>query len=161
LRRRSAAVLLLAAAVSGGAVSARCARPGSESGGALEAESLRIVARYDEAWVRKDVPAVEKILAPEYVYFSSRGEVSGLAQTRAMLSSPGYRVDRARRDELRAYRHGSTVVVSSHWTAAGVFENKPFTDDQRCSVVVTFAGGVGRVLSEHCTAVASAERTRD
>jgi len=159
LTRRSAGALVLAAAC--GVLVPGCARPGPESGGALEAESLRVVARYDQAWVRKDVPAVVKILAPEYVYFSSRGKVSGLADTRAMLSSPGYRVDRSRRDELRAYRHGSTVVVSSHWTAAGVFDSQPFTDDQRCSVVVAFGGGVGRVLSEHCTALVPEEPARD
>lgn len=33
----------------------------------------KALATYDEAFNRKDVKAVEKILAPSYVYFSSTG----------------------------------------------------------------------------------------
>ena len=152
--RRGAA--LVAAATLAGVVA--CARPAEApppAGGMLEKEAQKLVARYDDAWMRKDLAAIGKLLAPEYVYFSSKGEVSDLAATRAMLSSPGYRLERGRRDDLKAYRHGSTVVVGTHWTGAGVFDGKPFTDDQRCSVVVAFAGGTGRILSEHCTAIAA------
>ena len=133
-----------------------CARPAEappSAGGMLEKEALKLVARLDDAWMRKDLAAVSKLLAPEYVYFSSKGAVSDLAATRAMLASPGYRLERSQRDETKAYRHGSTVVVSSRWRGAGVFDGKPFTDDQRCSVVVAFAGGSGHVLSEHCTGI--------
>ena len=131
-----------------------CARPAEApppAGGMLEKEALKLVARYDDAWMRKDLVAIGKLLASEYVYFSSKGDVSDLAATRKMLSSDGYRLERGRRDEVKAYRHDSTVVVSTHWTGAGVFDGKPFTDDQRCSVVVAFAGGSGKILSEHCT----------
>jgi ketosteroid isomerase-like protein len=133
-----------------------CARPAEApppAGGMLEKEAQKLVARYDEAWMRKDLAAIGKLLAPEYVYFSSKGAVSDLAATRAMLSSDGYRLERGRRDALKSYRHGSTVVVSTHWTGAGVFDGQPFTDDQRCSVVVSFAGGTGRILAEHCTQI--------
>lgn len=152
--RRGAVLVLFAGTL---AVAAACARPAEApppAGGMLEKEALKLVARYDDAWMRKDTTAIGKLLASEYVSFSSKGEVSDLAATRAMLSSPGYRLESGRRDDVKAYRHDSTVVVSGHWTGAGVFDGKPFTDDQRCSVVVAFAGGSGKILSEHCTAIA-------
>ena len=144
---------VLAAALLGAVACARRPEPqqAPPAGGMLEKEALKLVARYDDAWMRKDLVAIGKVLAPEYVYFSSKGDVSDLAATRAMLSSEGYRLERGQREDLKAYRHGETVVVSSHWTGAGVFDGKPFTDDQRCSVVVAFSGGSGRILSEHCT----------
>ncbi len=147
--RRGALVVGLLAAL----LAASCAKKPAEppAGGILEKEALKIVARLDDAWTRKDVDAVGRLLAPEYVYFSSKGAVMDLAAMRTMLAASGYRVDRSRRDETKAYRFGETVVVSSHWTGAGVSDGKPFTDDQRCSVVVAFSGGTGRVLSEHCT----------
>ncbi|HYX20869.1 MAG TPA: nuclear transport factor 2 family protein [Thermoanaerobaculia bacterium] len=151
--RSGAGLVLLAATL---AAAASCARPPEApppAGGMLEKEALKLVARYDDAWMRKDMVAIGKLLAADYVYFSSRGDVSDLAATRAMLSSPGYRLERGRRDDLKAYRHDATVVVSTHWTGAGVFDGKPFTDDQRCSVVVAFAGGTGKILSEHCTRI--------
>lgn len=142
-------------AVAAALVAAACARRGEPApppaGGILEKEALKLVARYDEAWMRKDLPAIGRLLAPEYVYFSSKGDVSDLAATRALLASQGYRLERGTREDTKAYRFGETVVVSSHWLGAGVFDGKPFTDDQRCSVVVAFSGGSGRVLSEHCT----------
>lgn len=147
--RRGALVVGLLAALLAAACAKRPAEP--PAGGILEKEALKIVARLDDAWTRKDVDAVGRLLAPEYVYFSSKGAVMDLAAMRTMLAASGYRVDRSRRDETKAYRFGETVVVSSHWTGAGVSDGKPFTDDQRCSVVVAFSGGTGRVLSEHCT----------
>ena len=99
--------------------------------------------------------ALDKILAPEYAYFSSLGGVSDLAKTRETVASPGYRLERGERSEIATYRIGTTVVVSTRWQGAGVFDGKPFQDDQRCSVVVGFADGRGRVLSEHCTNIPS------
>lgn len=153
MKRSARAGLCLAACV---VVLTACERapgaaPGKPATGALEADALKLVARYDEAWMRKDLPAIEKILAPSYVYFSSRGGVSDLAKTRASLASPGYRMEKGVRDELEARRYGATVVVGSHWVGAGVFDGQPFADDQRCSIVVGFADGSGRVLSEHCS----------
>jgi ketosteroid isomerase-like protein len=151
--RASVGVAAAAAAM----LAAACAKPPAQQEpavGMLETEAEKLIVRYDEAWTRKDMTAIGKLLAPEFVYFSSKGEVSDLAATRAMLSSEGYRLERGRRDAVKAYRHGSTVVVSTHWTGAGVFDGKPFTDDQRCSVVVSFAGGSGRILSESCTNLA-------
>lgn len=152
--RRAASPIVVAACVL--ALSACGRRPPSAAEapppvGALEADALKVVTRYDEAWMKKDLGAVNKILAPEYVYFSSRGELSDLAKTRALLASPAYRLETGRREEMRAYRFGSTVVVDSHWIGAGAFDGKPFSDDQRCSIVVGFADGRGRVLAEHCT----------
>ena len=148
--RRLAAALLVAAATGAWA----CARPEAPEAGAqgvLEADALKLLTRYDAAWAAKGVAAVDRMVAPDYVYFSSKGRVEGRDQMRAMLASPGYRIDRSTRDDVHAYRLGSTVVIGSHWTGAGTFEGQPFTDDQRCSVVIAFAGGAGRVLSEHCT----------
>ena len=131
-----------------------CRRPEASppaGSGSFEASALALVARYDEAWMKKDMAAIDRILAPSYVYVSSRGDLSDLAKTRALVSSPGYRLVQGRRDELTAHRVGQTVVVTSHWIGSGEFEGKPFEDDQRCSVVVGFADTAGRVLSEHCT----------
>jgi ketosteroid isomerase-like protein len=41
-----------------------------------EREIGRFIQRYDDAWNQKDAANIERILAPEYVYFSSKGEVT-------------------------------------------------------------------------------------
>ena len=147
---------LLAAA----SLAAACSRRSHDAAlpartGVLESDALALVERYDAAWSRKDWAMLEKVLARDYVYFSSKGDVSDRAATKQLVTSPVYRLDRGERTEQKTYRSGSTVVVSSHWIGAGVFDGKPFADDQRCSVVVAFADGKGRVLSEHCTNLAA------
>jgi hypothetical protein len=129
----------------------RPAEPAPPGGGSFEAAARALVARYDGAWMKKDLAAIRKILAPSYVYVSSRGDVSDLAKTVALISSPGYRLERGLRDQLSAHRFGQTVVVTSHWVGAGEFDGRRFEDDQRCTVVVGFSDTAGRVLSEHCT----------
>ncbi len=151
MTRRRGAGLALVASLFGLLGCGRSEPPATEAHGTLEKDARALIVHYDDAWKAKDVKALDKILAPEYVYFSSLGGVSDLAKTREMVGSPGYRLERGERSEERTYRFGTTVVVSTRWQGAGVFDGKPFQDDQRCSVVVGFADGRGRVLSEHCT----------
>jgi hypothetical protein len=153
LRRRRARIPVAAAACF---LAVSCTEPAPPAGGpgVLEADAIRLLVRYDGAWNRKDWQTVDRILAPGYVYFSSKGRVSDRAWAKTMMESPTYRLDTTRRDEIVVHRSGSTVVVGSRWRGSGTYDGKPFTDDQRCSVVVAFADGAGRVLSEHCTAIA-------
>jgi hypothetical protein len=155
LSRRGHARIPVAAAACLVAVS--CTQPAPPAGGpgVLEADALKLLARYDDAWNRKDWQAVDRILAPQYVYLSSKGRLSDRTWAKKMMESPAYRLDTTHRDEIVAHRSGSTVVVGSRWRGSGTYDGKPFTDDQRCSVVVAFADGEGRVLSEHCTAIAA------
>ena len=141
----------LIAALLGLAACRRSAPPPSETSGALESDARAAILRYDDAWMKKDVKALDRLLAPDYVYFSSLGGVTDLKKTRETVASPDYRLERGERSEIHTYRAGTTVVVSTRWKGAGSFKGKPFDDDQRCSVVVGFVDGKARVLSEHCT----------
>ena len=132
------------------------APPPAETSGALEADARAAILHYDDAWMKKDVRALDRLLAPDYVYFSSLGGVTDLKKTRETVASPDYRLERGQRSEIHTYRVGTTVVVSTRWQGAGVYQGKPFNDDQRCSVVVGFVDGKPRVLSEHCTNIARA-----
>ena len=151
MTRRRGAGLALVASLFGLLGCGRSSPPEGEAHGTLERDARALIAHYDDAWKAKDVKALDKILAPEYLYFSSLGGVSDLAKTRETVASPGYRLERGERSDVRTYRFGTTVVVSTRWQGTGVFDGKPFQDDQRCSVVVGFADGRGRVLSEHCS----------
>jgi hypothetical protein len=126
------------------------------------------VAQYDSAWNRRDTSAVGRILAPEYRYFTSRGGVSSRAESMAMLSDPGYRLERASRSEITVALTGPVAVVSSRWQGQGTYRGQHFKDDQRCGQTWLLAGGhrdargVGelgdssewQLLSEHCVQIA-------
>ena len=113
----------------------------------------RYVKRYDDAWNHKDTAAIERILAPDYVYFSSKGQVRSRQSLLEELLSPKYKLASAERTELKVYLTLGTAVVSSRWKGHGTSDGQEFHDDQRCSIVLVRAKQGWLVLSEHCTQI--------
>jgi ketosteroid isomerase-like protein len=117
---------------------------------------IRILAgfieTYDKAWNTKDAAVIGHIVAPEYVYFSSKGEVRSQSLLDELLS-PKYVLASAERTEINVYRTADTAVVSSRWKGHGTYDGREFRDDQRCSIVLVRKKGEWLVLSEHWTQI--------
>jgi len=67
---------------------------------------IQIVEAYDRAWSRKDFAAVDRILANNYVYFTSEGGIVSRRDTLNFLRSPKYILNSAERSELVIDAHG-------------------------------------------------------
>lgn len=119
----------------------------------VDAGIAAAIKTYDETWDRKDLPGLEAVLAPEYVYFSSKGGVLTRRQWLDRLSNANYRLDSTERSEVDAHVSGTAAVVGTRWKGHGTYDGKPFRDDQRCSMALTKASGEWKVLSEHCTQI--------
>ena len=130
-----------------------CAAAQSQTKESTEQEIRQTIERYDNALNHKDAPAAERFLAPNYVYFSSRGEVRSRRSLLNELLSPNYILTSADRSEINVYQSSDTAVVSSRWKGRGTSEGQPFHDDQRCSIVLARENQEWRVLSEHCTQI--------
>lgn len=114
---------------------------------------LQVLKKYDAAWNKKDVEGVAQILAPDYVYFNSLGGTSTRQQTLDFLGSPDYKLTFAERTEIKSYRTGNTVVVSSRWIGKGSWRNGEINDDQRCGLVFVKMGKDWKLITEHCTQI--------
>jgi ketosteroid isomerase-like protein len=114
-----------------------------------------LVETYDNAWNNKDTAGIERILAPDYVYFTSKGGVESRQDMLNMLLSPKYTLASAARSEMKVYRVSSTAVVSSRWKGHGTYNGQEFHDDERCSIVLAREKQGWQVLSEHCTQIAA------
>jgi len=114
---------------------------------------VHFLEEYDHAWNNKDASALGSILAPDYAYFSSKGQVESRSHMLDMLLSPKYILASAERSEVKVYRMSGTAVVSSRWKGHGSYDGKEFHDDQRCSVVLVQKGLGWQVLAEHCTQI--------
>jgi ketosteroid isomerase-like protein len=112
-------------------------------------DAIDTINQYDAAWLRKDVAGVDAVLAPQFVYFSSTGQVTDRAGTLKLLGSPSYSMTFGKRDDMVPYSSGTTIVVASRWRGEGSYDGKPYVDLQRCSVVVDIAQR--KIVSEHCT----------
>jgi len=118
-------------------------------------EVVGVLARYDTAWNKKDSATVGNILAPGYIYFSSTGGITTRERTLEFLSSPRYVLTSAERSEVKTYRTGNTVIVSSRWVGKGTYDKEVIDDDQRCGLVFTKIGKQWKLISEHCARIVS------
>ena len=118
-----------------------------------EEEIRRFVETYDDAWNHKDTAIIQRILAPDYVYFSSKGQVRSRQSLLDELLSPKYNLTSAERTEVKVYQTLGTAIVSSRWKGQGTYDGRKFHDDQRCSIVLAHGKEGWLVLSEHCTQI--------
>lgn len=116
---------------------------------------LQILKRYDAAWNKKDAKTVGEIIADEYVYFSSTGGLSNRRETLDFLVSPKYILTFVERSEIKTFRSGDTVIVSSRWKGKGSWAEGEINDDQRCGQVFVKDGKAWKMLSEHCVQILS------
>lgn len=109
---------------------------------------------YDNAWNKKDVTAVSRSLAADYVYFSSTGGLTDRKATLDFLASPDYKLTFVERTEIKVLSKSDVVaVVSSRWKGRGTYGKEEINDDQRCGLVFVREGKAWKLLSEHCAQV--------
>lgn len=118
-------------------------------------EVLQTLKKYDDAWNKKDSVAVGKILSAEYVYFSSVGGTTDYQQTLDFLKSPDYKLTFVERSEIKTFRTGNTVVVSSRWKGKGSYSGGEINDDQRCGQVFVKSGKAWKLAAENCAQIVS------
>ena len=109
--------------------------------------------RYDDAWNKKDAKTVGEILAADYVYFTSTGGLSNRKESLDFLASPKYILTFVERSEIKTFRSGKTVVVSSRWKGKGSWAEGEINDDQRCGQVFVKDGKNWKLFSEHCVQI--------
>ncbi len=118
-------------------------------------EVVQLLKKYDEAWDKKDSATVGKILASDYVYFTSTGGVWSRQQTLDLLNSPKYNLTFAERSEIKTFLTGNTLIISSRWKGKGTYDQEEINDDQRCGLIFAKDGKQWKLLSEHCTQIVS------
>jgi len=114
------------------------------------------LTNYDRSWNAKDVKSLERILADDYVYFSSEGALTTRKATLEFLVSPDYKLTSVERSEMKILSQSNSVaVVSSRWKGRGMYGKEEINDDQRCGLVFVKQGGTWKLLSEHCAQIVS------
>jgi ketosteroid isomerase-like protein len=121
---------------------------------APDEDIIHVVERYDSAWNSKDAGIVKRILAANYIYFTSKGATHSREQILDMLLSPEYALASTKRSEMKVYLTSGTAVVSSRWQGRGTYDGQSFHDNQRCSIIWGREKQGWQVLSEHCTQIA-------
>jgi ketosteroid isomerase-like protein len=128
---------------------------GSQGKDLSREEVLAFLHRYDEAWNGKQNKVVDSLYAPQYIYFTSVGGVSSRVRNLEILAADYYKLLTAKRTQIDVSIDGNTAIVSSRWQGSGIWKGEPFTDNQRCGLVIQKRGKELKLLSEHCVDIST------
>ena len=121
--------------------------------GDAEQKVLEMMRRYVEAYAQNDVAALDKMLADDFVFTSSRGIAVTKGQELADIRSGEMRTESAAVDELRVRVRGDAAVVTARATLKGVWHGQDFSGRYRVTATWVKEKGHWRLLAEHASRI--------
>ena len=123
------------------------------SNGDAEQKVLEMMRRYVEAYGRNDVAALDKILADDFVFTSSRGIVVTKAQELSDIRSGEMRTESANLDEVRVRVRRDAAVVTGRAKLKGVWHGQDFSGQYRVTATWVKEEARWRLLAEHASRI--------
>jgi ketosteroid isomerase-like protein len=109
---------------------------------------LRANREYDEALVRGDAEALERIYADEFVYTTFDGEVRDKSRQLAFTRSGDLKLESGRSDDVRVRVYGNAAVMTGRFTARGQFRGERIDVRERYTAVWVKSRGRWRLVAE-------------
>ena len=97
----------------------------------VEQELIKIETSWAEAVVKKDIAFFDQILADDYTYTDSGGNLNTKAQYIASVKSGESVVTSAVNDEIRVRFYGDAAVVTGRWTGKETLKGKDNSGQSR------------------------------
>lgn len=121
----------------------------------VEQELLQVNKTYDEALVRSDIAALERIFAEEFIYISTSGSVANRAQQIELIRSGALKIDSGASDDVHVRLYGETALVFGSFKAKGQFNGQAFDSIERYTSVWVKRSGRWQLVAEQGTLVSS------
>ncbi|HKU76560.1 MAG TPA: nuclear transport factor 2 family protein [Pyrinomonadaceae bacterium] len=113
-----------------------------------EEELLKANREYDQALVRGDAVALDRLYSEEFVYTTPDGEVRNKAQQLAFTRSGDLRLEAGQSDEVKVRVYGNTAVMTGRFTAKGKLIDKNIDIRERYTAVWVKRSGRWRLVAE-------------
>ena len=119
----------------------------------IEEEVIKIGQEYDQAWLRQDAAAFERLLADDAVLTDESGKVSHKAEVIADAKSGAVKFEVGKSEDLKRYFYGNTVVVSGRWIEQSTNQGKPFAGNSQNTTVYVKRNGTWQVVADQVTSI--------
>jgi len=119
-----------------------------------EQEVRKAIEKYRTALLQRDIPALEKIWADDYVFVNASGEVLTKAQRLANAKSGATTLDSIKEEEsimVRVYQN--SAVATSRVTIKGQYSGQPTTGQYRSTHVWVKGSEGWQLVSNQPTAL--------
>lgn len=113
-----------------------------------EEELLKANREYDQALVRGDAVALDRLYSEEFVYTTPDGEVRNKAQQLAFTRSGDLKLEFGQSDDVRVQLYGNTAVMTGRFTAKGKLIVKNIDIRERYTAVWVKRSGRWRLVAE-------------
>jgi len=118
---------------------------------AVRTELLALEARWDSAVVRKDIAALERILAPSFVFIGADGSVSSRSEMLAALQAPDLVIDPFETRDVQVRLYGGTAILTGWFEQTGRFQGRAYRSRSRYTDVYVREGGRWVAVSAHAS----------
>lgn len=118
-----------------------------------EAEIRAIEKRWDEANLRGDWAALDRIFADRFIMTGDDGKVHSKADVIGKLKARTVKYDSAKTDEVKILLHGDTAVVSGRWTGKYTVGGKAVELRERFTNVYARVKGKWQCIASHGSAI--------
>jgi ketosteroid isomerase-like protein len=118
---------------------------------AVRAELLALEARWDSAVVRKDIAALEQIIAPSFVFIGADGSVSSRAEMLAALQAPDLVIDPFETRDVQVRLYGGTAILTGWFEQTGRFQGRAYRTRSRYTDVYVREAGRWVAVSAHAS----------
>jgi ketosteroid isomerase-like protein len=116
--------------------------------GKIEQELLKVNQAYDNALVRGDAAALDRLYSDEFVYTTPDGEVRDKSQQLAFTRSGDLRLESGRSDDVKVRVYGNTAVMTGRFTATGKFKDRVIDIQERYTAVWVKRRGTWQLVAE-------------
>jgi ketosteroid isomerase-like protein len=107
------------------------------------------VREFDTAWVTGDVQTIRRLRADDYRSTFLDGKVYGKEIGLKEIESGQFKLNSGASDDLEVRVFNDTAIVTGRWRAEGTFDLKPFTTNERFTIVFLHRRGVWQIVAEH------------
>jgi uncharacterized protein (TIGR02246 family) len=115
-------------------------------------ELQEISEQWYRAWLDKDAATVDRLMTADYLFVSPSGRRMDRAAVLAVIRSPSYRLDEARRSEIVVRPLGPDAALVHHrFQGAGSYEGNSFQEDNRNVMIWHRQAGQWRLVFEQCS----------
>ncbi len=119
-----------------------------------EQEIMKANKEYDEAILRRDPAVFDRLMADDFFYTSSDGEVVTKAQELTNVKSGDTKYESAQSHDVQVRVYGDAAVVTGRWKSKGIRKSKAFDENERYTTVYAKRGGRWQLVADHTSRIA-------
>lgn len=123
-------------------------------GSLVEQEVREMERQLGEALTRLDIAVLDGLLADDYVFTTSAGEVITKAQAMVDLQSPNLRVELFNHDDIQVRVYGNAAVVIGRSTVKGRLRDQDLSGQYRYTRVYVRRQGRWQIVAAHLSRMA-------